>query len=149
MQDIMKLCDAVRETAYAIHLYHGHGHLEKVYENALAHRLRKAGVTVEQQRPLTVYDEDGTVIGDYFADLFVDSRLIIELKACRSIVEEHIAQVLGYLRLAKIGHGLLINFGSAKFEIKKYALSDRKRTGTTTRVAGLLLPFVPFAFFRG
>ncbi len=149
MQDIMKLCDAVRETAYAIHLYHGHGHLEKVYENALAHRLRKAGILVEPQKPLTVYDEDGTVIGDYFADLFVDNRLILELKACRAIVEEHIAQVLGYMRSAKIEHGLLINFGSAKFEIRKYVLSDRKGFGRAAHVMSLLAFFVSFAFLRG
>ncbi|MBM3861234.1 MAG: GxxExxY protein [Verrucomicrobia bacterium] len=123
--DIMKLCDVVRETAYAIHVYHGHGHLEKVYENALAHRLRKDGFAVEQQKPLTVYDEDGTVIGEYFADLVVENRLIVELKACKSLAEEHVAQVLGYLRSARIEHGLLINFGSYKFQMKKYALSAR------------------------
>lgn len=149
MQDIMKLCDVVRETAYAIHLYHGHGHLEKVYENALAHRLRKDGIAVEQQKPLTVYDEDGTVIGEYFADLFVDNRLIVELKACRAIAEEHIAQILGYLRSAHTEHGLLINFGSAKFEIKKYALSEKKPERTGVRVISFLSSFVSFAFFRG
>ena len=63
MNDIMKLCDTVRETAFAIHCHHKHGHLEKVYENGLAHRLRKLGLDVKQQHPLTVYDEDGTVIG--------------------------------------------------------------------------------------
>ncbi len=95
MQTIMDLCDVVRETAYAIHLYHGHGHLEKVYENALTHRLKKAGIQVEQQHPLTVYDEDGTILGEYFADLLVDGRLIVELKAARALVDEHIAQILG------------------------------------------------------
>ena len=74
MKTIMELCDVVRETAYAIHVYHGHGHLEKVYENALTHRLGKLGITVQQQHPLTVYDEDGTLIGEYFADLLVDGR---------------------------------------------------------------------------
>jgi hypothetical protein len=59
-----QLTDIVRETSYAIHRYHGCGHLEKVYENALVHRLRKLGLKVEQQRTLTVYDEDGTVIGE-------------------------------------------------------------------------------------
>ena len=68
MKTINELCDLVRETAYAIHVYHGHGHLEKVYENALVNRLRKAGVEVAQQHPLNVYDEDGTLIGEYFAD---------------------------------------------------------------------------------
>ena len=149
MEDIMTLCDRVRETAYAIHLYHGHGHLEKVYENALAHRLRKAGFTVEQQRPLTVYDEDGTVIGEYFADLVVDGRLIIELKACKAIADEHVAQLLGYLRSAKLEHGLLINFGSYRFQIKKYALSEKRPAGVGTRLVGFLCSFAPFAFFRG
>jgi hypothetical protein len=73
MEDIMKLCDVVRETGFAIHQYHKHGHLEKVYENALAHRLRKLGLEVKQEYPLKVYDEDGTLIGDCSADLFVDT----------------------------------------------------------------------------
>ena len=62
MEDIMKLCEVVRETGFAIHRYHKHGHLEKVYENALAHRLGKLGLDVKQQYPLKVYDEDGTLI---------------------------------------------------------------------------------------
>ncbi len=101
MNTIMELCDVVRETAYAIHVYHGHGHLEKVYENALAHRLAKRGIAVQQQYPLTVYDEDGTVIGEYFADLLVDGRLIVELKACPALADEHTAQILGYLKSAQ------------------------------------------------
>ena len=64
MLTINELCDFVRQVAYDIHVYHGHGHLEKVYEKALAHRLRKAGMEVEQQYPLTVYDEDGTILGE-------------------------------------------------------------------------------------
>lgn len=55
-EDINKLCDLVRETSFAIHKYHRNGHLEKIYENALANRLRKQGLKVEQQHPLTVYD---------------------------------------------------------------------------------------------
>ena len=66
-------------------------HLEKVYENALAHRLRKAGLDVEQQYPLKVLDEDGTSVGEYFADLIVEDRLIVELKACRTLAAEHVA----------------------------------------------------------
>src|SRR5437867_6148272 len=102
MKDLQSLCAQVRQTVYDIHLYHGHGHLEKVYENALAHRLRKLGLEVTQQHPLTVYDEDGTVIGDYLADLVVDNRLIIELKAAKTLADEHIAQLLGYLKSARI-----------------------------------------------
>jgi GxxExxY protein len=118
------LCDLVRETSFAIHCYLKSGHLEKVYENALAHRLRKAGLQVEQQYPLKVYDEDGTILGDYFADLFIEERLIVELKAARAIDNEHVAQLLGYLRTSRIETGLLINFGAAKLYIKKFLMSD-------------------------
>jgi GxxExxY protein len=120
--EINVLCDQVRQTAYAIHKYYSHGHLEKVYENALAHRLRKDGIDVRQQCPLKILDEDGTVLGDYFADLLVANLLIVELKAVRALAAEHEAQVLAYLRGANLRHALLINFGSPKFEIRKYAL---------------------------
>ena len=121
--DINCLCDVVRETSFDIHHFLRHGHLEKVYENALFHRLIKRGLDVKQQFPLPVYDEDGTLLGDYYADLFVDNRLIIELKASKSLVDENIAQILGYLRSSKIEHGLLINFGAPKLQIEKYILS--------------------------
>jgi GxxExxY protein len=136
MRTIFELCDIVRETSYAIHVYLGHGHLEKVYENALAHRLRKLGLKVEQQYAITVHDEDGTVIGEYFADLFVENQLIIELKAVRAIAPEHVAQILGYLRSTKIEDGLLINFGSFKFEIKKYAMKKLQPQESTENVKG-------------
>jgi GxxExxY protein len=124
MSNINELCDFVRETAFAIHRYHRHGHLEKVYENALAHRLRKAGLDVQQQYPLKVLDEDGTSIGEYFADLVIEDTLIVELKACRTLATEHVAQMLGYLRSSRKEHGLLMNFGGYKFQIRKYAMSQ-------------------------
>ena len=134
MTTINKLCDMVRETSYAIHVYHGHGHLEKVYENALVHRLMKIELDVKQQYPLTVYDEDGTVLGNYFADLLIAGCLVVELKACRSLANEHTAQLLGYLKSAQIEHGLLINFGSYKFQIKKYVLSQEKQEDHHERI---------------
>ena len=123
-KDVFTLCDQIRETSFALHRYLRHGHLEKVYENGLAHRLRKMGLSIEQQYSLKVYDEDGTVLGDYLADLFVENCLIVELKACKALSDEHVAQLLGYLRACRIEHGLLINFGAPKLQIKKYALSD-------------------------
>ncbi len=124
MTDIMQLCDWVRETSFAIHEYLAHGHMEKVYENALAHRLRKAGLDVKQQHLKRVFDEDGTELGEYYADLLVEGRLIIELKAARTLAPEHVSQILGYLRASGVEHGLLINFGSYKFEIKKFAMRN-------------------------
>jgi GxxExxY protein len=104
--EIFQLCDQIRETAFALHRYLRHGHLEKVYENGLAHRLRKLGLQVQQQHALQVLDEDGTVLGDYFADLLVSGELIVELKACKALTDEHVAQLLGYLRGCRIEHGL-------------------------------------------
>ena len=151
MQTINDLCGAVRQTAYDIHVYHGNGHLEKVYENALAHRLRKGGLDVKQQQPLKVYDEDGTEIGDYLADLLVEDRLIVELKAAKTIADEHIAQTLGYLKASRIEHGLLINFGSYRFQIRKYVLSQGKvKEEGVGRLACLMsFIFASCAFFRG
>jgi GxxExxY protein len=75
--DINKLCDIIRETSFDIHCYLRQGHLEKIYENALVHRLAKQGLDVKQQYPLRVFDKDGTLLGDYFADLFIENRLIV------------------------------------------------------------------------
>jgi GxxExxY protein len=126
MKDIKALSDRIRQTAYDIHAYHGHGHLEKVYENALAHRLRKVGLDVKQQQAIKVYDEDGTLIGDYLADLLVEGVVIIESKTAKTLVPEHKAQIFGYLKSARIEHGLLINFGSYKFEIRKFVWSGNQ-----------------------
>jgi len=119
LADINKLCDIIRETSFDIHKFFRSGHLEKIYEKALAHRLTKIVIEVIQQHPLEVFDEDGTLLGYLCADLFVANRLIVEGKACRGLVDEHIAQLLGYLRASRIEHGLLINFGGQKLQIKK------------------------------
>lgn len=123
-EEIFLLCDRVRETSFALHKHLRHGHVEKVYENGLAHRLRKQGVSVLQQHGLAVLDEDGTILGEFFADLYVDDQLVIEIKACRALVPEHVSQLLGYLRSSGIEHGLLINFGAAILEMRKYVLSQ-------------------------
>jgi len=117
---LLALCDRIRQIAYDLHIYLGHGHLEKVYENGLSHRLRKIGLRLSQQCPIQVRDEDGTVLGDYYADLLVEENLIVELKACRMLSDEHTAQALGYLRASSLHDALLINFGSLKLQIKKF-----------------------------
>jgi GxxExxY protein len=105
---------------------------------------------VKQPHPVKVYDEDGTIIGDYQADLLVHNCLIIELKAAKTLADEHVAQLLGYLRASRIEHGLLINFGAPRFAIKKYALSQLSRDGIFDRLAMLLASlFAPLAIFRG
>ena len=123
--DVRRFCDLVRVCGYEAHCYLKHGHLEKIYEKSLANRLRSLGLSVEQQFALPVYDEDGSLLGDFYADLFIENRLIVELKACRAITPEHVAQLIGYLRTSRIEHGLLINFGAPVFYIKKYILSQK------------------------
>lgn len=120
MEEIKALCDLVRQTGFELHKYLGCGMLEKVYENGLAHRLSKVGLIVRQQWPLSIHDEDGALLGEYFADLFIDDRLIVEVKACRALADEHVAQLLGYLRASRIEHGLLINFGAPRYQIRKF-----------------------------
>ena len=121
--DIFKLCDVVRETSYEIHRFLRSGFTEKIYENALAHRLRKQGLKAEQQQCVRVFDEDGTLLGLFRTDILVDRKLICEVKSCNALIDAHTAQLLGYLRASRLEHGLLINFGGPKLEIKKYILT--------------------------
>ncbi len=117
---IKHLTDIVRMTSLALHAYHRNGHLEKIYENGLVHRLRKQGIDVRQQYPIQVRDEDGTILGDFYADLLIENVIIVEIKACKALADEHTAQVLGYLRATGMEHGILVNFGAPRLQIKKY-----------------------------
>ena len=121
--DIFTLCNVIRQTSFDIHHFLRSGHREQIYENALAHRLMKKGIKVEQQPRIPVFDEDGTLLGRLKADLFVESQLICEIKSVRTLIDEHTAQSLGYLRASRIEHGLLINFGASRLEIKKFILT--------------------------
>ncbi len=114
-----QLTDLVRQTAFEAHTFLRHGHNERVYENSLRNRLRNKGLTVEQQMPIEVRDEDDSLLGDFVADLVVNGDLIVELKAVRALADEHVAQVLGYLRAARKEHALLINFGAPKIQFQK------------------------------
>ncbi|MDQ8199070.1 GxxExxY protein [Pelagicoccus enzymogenes] len=123
-QEINELCDKIREASYSLHRHLRHGHVEKVYENGLKHRLDLRGIQAAQQHPLPVYDEDGFLLGDFYADLYVQNEIIVELKACKTTTDEHVAQLLGYLRSSNTKVGLLINFGSPKIQIKRYLLDQ-------------------------
>ena len=123
--DIFPMCNVIRQTSLALYRYLRGGHMEKVYEKGLLHRLSKQGLKVQAQHPLTVCDEDGTLLGNYYADLFVEDCLIVELKTCDAPANAHIGQLLGYLRASSIEHGMLINFGPGRFEIRKFILSGK------------------------
>ncbi len=96
----------------------GVGFLEKVYENALVHELRKQGLKVEQQRPIEVL-YDGVIVGNYQADLLVEESVITELKAVTALAPMHFAQSMNYLKATGLTLGLLINFGTPKLEVKR------------------------------
>lgn len=118
------LTGVVRQTAFEAHTWFRGGFLEKVYENALANRLRKKGLSVTQQQALLVRDEDGTVVGDYVPDLIVEERVIVEVKAVASLTREHGSQVLNYLKASGIRIGLLVNFGGRRLEFKRFILDS-------------------------
>jgi len=119
-EEAKRECGLIRQIAYDLHVYLGVGYLEKVYENGLGHRLKKAGYNVATQVPIQVRDEDGFLLGDYVADMIVDG-IIIELKAVSTLLEIHVAQLINYLKTTGFEHGLLINFGSEKFQCRKVA----------------------------
>ena len=105
------LTDKIIGAFYKVYNRLGHGFLEKVYENALVLELRKQGLSVRQQSPIHVYYEN-ELIGEYFADLIVDDKVIVELKAAEAIDEAHLAQLTNYLKATRQEVGLLLNFGT-------------------------------------
>lgn len=96
----------------------GVGFLEKVYQNALTHELRKAGLSVSQQHGICVR-YDGIVVGEYAADLLVEHAVLVELKAVRALDDVHRAQCLNYLKATGLRLCLLINFGNPSLQIKR------------------------------
>jgi GxxExxY protein len=99
----------------------GAGFLEKVYENALALEIQKAGLKVLQQHPIQVW-YDGVVVGEYFADLLVQDSVVVEIKAVKAFDETHWAQCLNYLKATGLRLCLLLNFGKPRLEIKRIVL---------------------------
>jgi len=99
----------------------GVGFLEKVYENALAHELRKAGFAVARQYSMSIIYDD-VVVGEYVADLLVDEMLLVEVKATHALDDVHLAQCLNYLKATGIKLCLLFNFGTQRLQIKRVVL---------------------------
>lgn len=110
--------------AYKVSNTLGIGFVEKVYENALLHLSRKSGLKAVQQYPIKV-EFEGIIVGEFAADLWVEERVLVELKAVTMLKDEHMAQALNYLRATGAEIGLLINFGTTKVEIKCLRPSTR------------------------
>ncbi len=113
-----QLSEQIIGCAYTVANTLGAGFLEKVYENAFAHELRKQGLEVAQQSGITVY-YDGIVAGEYIADLLVENEVLVELKAVKALDNVHMAQCLNYLKATRLQVCLLINFGTPHIEVKR------------------------------
>ena len=96
----------------------GPGFLEKVYENALLHELRKSGLRAQAQKGIEVW-YDGVVVGEFAADLVIEERILVELKACRALNEAHVAQGVNYLTATGLTTCLLLNFGTPRIEVRR------------------------------
>lgn len=105
-----ELTDGIINAFYHVYNSLGYGFLEKIYENALVHELRKRDYRVAQQSPIRVF-YDGVIVGEYFADMLVDELVILELKSVDYIAPEHEAQLLNYLKSTDVQVGLILNFG--------------------------------------
>ncbi len=105
-----QVTEQIIQAYYRVYGVLGYGFLEKVYQNAMLLELRARGLNVEPQAEFKVQYE-GEVGGEYYADLFVEGKVIVELKAVEALAEEHHAQVINYLKASGIEIGLLMNFG--------------------------------------
>ncbi|MCF6149704.1 MAG: GxxExxY protein [Candidatus Kuenenia sp.] len=119
------LTEKIIEIFYKVYNKLGYGFLEKVYENAMMIEFKKEGVPAVPQCAIKVLYE-GEVVGEYFADILIDNKVIVEVKAAKNLAVEHEAQLLNYLRATNIEVGLLLNFGS-KPEIKRKVFDNFRK----------------------
>ena len=124
--DLDRITEKIIGCAYAVGNTLGCGFLERIYENALALELRKAGLKTVQQHGIQVR-YDGIVVGEYVADLLIEDIVLVELKAVKALDDIHVAQCLNYLKATGIQICLLINFGRPRVEVKRLILTTDGR----------------------
>jgi GxxExxY protein len=120
------LTDLILKTYYEVYNELGYGFLEKVYQNALYFELKNKGLDVVAQKKIKVYYKT-IEVGDYYADLIINDKIILELKAAECIVEEFENQLLNYLRGTDCEVGLLLNFGK-KPEFRRKIFENKRKT---------------------
>ncbi|MEQ9279854.1 MAG: GxxExxY protein [Balneola sp.] len=118
------LTDQIIKSYYTVFNELGYGFLEKVYENAMLIELQKTGLQTEAQKRILVYYKT-VEVGNYFADLLIEDKIIVELKAAKKLKKEHEYQLINYLKATDIEVGLLFNFGKRP-EFKRKIFSNRK-----------------------
>jgi GxxExxY protein len=141
-----ELSEKIIGCAMTVHRTLGPGFLESVYQNALAHELRKQGLAVECEKKIKVH-YDGIVVGDFSADMLVENTILIENKAVQTLAIAHEVQLVNYLTATGIEIGLLLNFGSSRLEFKRKTrtyhaknLSSQESQGAIEEVANPMSP---------
>jgi GxxExxY protein len=124
-----EITEPILAAFYSVYNVLGYGFLEKVYRNAMALELNERGIEVVAEAPIAVYYK-GRTVGEYFADLLVADKVIVELKAAQAITPEHEAQILNYLRATPYEVGLLLNFGKTA-EKTCFAYTNQRKYSTT------------------
>lgn len=120
-----ELTERIIKCFYEVYNTLGYGFLEKVYEHALMLELSKEGLLAKNQQPIKVYYKND-LVGDYYADIIVEDKIILELKAAEAVIEEHECQLINYLKATNIEIGLLLNFGKKPEVRRKIFTNDRK-----------------------
>ncbi len=120
------LSDTILKIYFEVYNELGYGFLEKVYQNAMYFELKSQGYKVEAQKQIKVYYKS-QLVGDYFADLLIEDSIILELKACECLMDEHKAQLLNYLKATEVEIGLLLNFGTTSEFKRSIYTNDRKK----------------------
>jgi GxxExxY protein len=129
--EINQITEKIIGCAYTVSNHLGSGFLEKIYENALAHEIRKTGLRVSQQYPIqVVYDK--IIVGDYIADLLVEECVLVELKTVKSLEDIHIAQVINYLKAIGLTICLLFNFYGPRVETRRIVHNFQNQFVTST-----------------
>jgi GxxExxY protein len=113
-----EITDKIIGCAFVVSNILGAGFVEKVYENALVHELRSAGLAVAQQHAIAVKYKD-IIVGEYIADILVANDVVVELKAVRALDEIHAAQCMNYLKATGLRVCLLLNFGKPRVEMRR------------------------------
>jgi GxxExxY protein len=117
--------DSILKAYYAVYNQLGYGFLEKVYQNSMYFELKALGYKVEAQKQIKVYFKN-QLVGEYYADLLVEDKVIVELKACELLMNVHVAQLMNYLKATEIEVGLVLNFGEEP-EFKRIIYTNNKK----------------------
>ena len=120
------ITNEVLNAFYDVYNELGYGFLEKVYKNALFNELTQRGIRCQKEYPISVYYK-GVCVGDYYADIMIEDKIILELKAVKTILPEHLAQLNNYLRATNAEVGLLLNFGMEPQKKRVVFTNDRKK----------------------